>query len=32
MMVRVLEKMKDERKQKIFESADKFLKANTYEN
>ncbi|MAI76665.1 MAG: cryptochrome/photolyase family protein [Pelagibacteraceae bacterium TMED65] len=32
MMVRILEKMKIERKQKIFESAEKFIKVNTYEN
>ena len=32
MMVRILEKMKIERKQKIFASAEKFIKVNTYEN
>ena len=32
MMVRILEKMKIERKQKIFAAAEKFIKENTYEN
>ena len=31
MMVRVLEKMKERKKSKIFESAEQFIKANTYE-